>query len=177
VKTPCRGCRGEGRVQKTKTLSVKIPAGVHTGMRLRVGGEGEGGVRGGESGELYVVIHVRPHELFERHEDDIICEVPVSFPLATLGGEVHVPTLNGKVKLKIPTGTQSGKMFRLRGKGIPNIQGYGRGDEIIRIIVETPTKLNEEQRHLLRKFAESGGEKIHPIRQSFLDKAKKFFLK
>jgi len=177
VKAPCKTCRGEGRVQKKHRLSLSIPAGVHTGTRLRVSGEGEAGVRGGERGDLFVVVHVRPHELFERREDDIICEVPISFPVATLGGEVDIPTLNGKVKLKIPVGTQSGKTFRLRGKGIPNIQGYGRGDQLIQINVETPTKLNVDQKDMLRKFAELGGEKIHPLRQSFLEKAKKFFLK
>lgn len=175
VKNPCHTCRGQGRVQKHHKLSVKVPAGVHTGMRLRIHGEGEGGARGGEKGDLYVVIHVRPHPLFERHDDDIICELPVSFTLAALGGETSVPTLDGKVKLKIPAGTQSGKVFRLRGKGIANVQGYGRGDELIRVTVETPTKLNAEQKELLKKFAEIGGEKIHPIQQSFLDKAKEFF--
>lgn len=175
VKNPCKKCRGEGRVRKTNKLSIKIPAGVHHGMRLRVSGEGEGGAFGGERGDLYVVIHVRPHSLFERQEDDIICEVPISFPLATLGGEVDVPTLSGKVKLKVPSGTQSGKVFRLRGKGFPNVQGYGAGDQLIRILVETPTKLNSEQKELLKQFAEKGGEKIQPMCQSFLDKAKKFF--
>lgn len=175
VKSPCKKCRGEGRIRKTHNLSIKIPAGVHHGMRLRVSGEGEGGAFGGERGDLYVVIHVRPHPLFHREEDDIICEVPISFSLAALGGEVDVPTLSGKVKLKVPAGTQSSKVFRLRGKGIPNVQGYGSGDELIRILVETPTQLNQEQRDLLQKFAEIGGEKIHPMRQSFLDKAKKFF--
>lgn len=177
VESPCPACRGQGRVQKTKKLTVKIPAGVHTGSRLKIGGEGEAGVRGGGHGNLYVVVNVRPHELFERHEDDILCEVPVSFPLASLGGEVDVPTLEGKLKLKIPPGTQSGKVFRLRGRGIPNVHGYGRGDELVRIIVETPTKLNDEQRKLLEKFAEIGGEKIHPIGKSFLEKAKKFLWK
>ncbi len=175
VKNPCSGCRGQGRANKTSKVSIKIPAGVHHGMRLRVTGEGEGGAFGGDRGDLYVVIHVKPHALFERQEDDIICEVPISFPLATLGGEVDVPTLSGKVKLKVPSGTQSGKVFRLRGKGVRNVQGYGNGDQLIRIVVETPTKLNGEQKELLQQFAEKGGEKIQPMCHSFLQQAKKFF--
>jgi molecular chaperone DnaJ len=175
IENPCKKCRGEGRIHQKKKISVKVPAGVETGSRLRVNGAGEDGARGGHAGDLYVVIHVKAHELFERHGDDILCEMPISVSVAALGGEVEVPTLEGKAALKIPEGTQGGKIFKLKNKGIANLRGYGRGDQLVRVIVETPMHLSGEQKELLRKFAEISGERHHPIAQSFLEKAKKWF--
>ncbi|HRZ86916.1 MAG TPA: molecular chaperone DnaJ [bacterium] len=175
IQNPCKKCRGEGRIHLKKKISVKVPAGVETGSRLRITGAGEDGARGGHAGDLYVVIHVKAHELFERHGDDILCEMPVSFATAALGGSVDVPTLEGMTALKIPEGTQSGKIFRLKSKGIANIKGYGRGDQLVRVALETPMNLSAEQKQLLAKFAELSGEKHHPICRSFLEKAKKWF--
>ena len=172
ITDPCEVCRGTGRVNKPRELTIKIPPGVDTGSQLKVKGEGEAGKRGGSSGDLYVVIHVEDDELFTRHDDDILCEVPISVTQATLGAEIEVPTLKGKAKMKIPKGTQSGKMFRLRGQGVPSLHGYGKGDELVRVIVETPIKLNNEQEELLRKFAEISGENLTPRRKSFMEKLK-----
>ncbi len=175
IKNPCKTCKGSGRVLKEKKLSVKIPAGIEHGSRLKISGEGEDGSYGGPSGSLYIVIHVKKHSFFTRNANDIWCDVPISFPKATLGGEVEVPTLDEKVKLKIPPGTQSGKVFRLRGKGFTDLHGYGKGDLNLRIIVEVPTKLTDEQKDLLVKFAEIGGENVYPMMNSFFKKAKNFF--
>ena len=175
VADPCTSCAGTGRVRKLHTLSVKIPPGVDTGSRLKLRGEGEGGLSGGPAGDLYVVIQVRPHPLFVREVLDIICEVPVSFVQAALGAEIDVPTLEGKVKMKIPTGTQSGKVFRLKGKGVRDIQGYHRGDELVRLAVETPTRLSARQKELLKEFAALGGEEAHPLSKGFFDKVKQVF--
>ena len=175
IETPCTKCRGEGRVKTERKLSVKIPAGIDNGFRLRIAGEGEAGMRGGRRGDLYILVYVKPHGIFERHDNDIACEVPISFVQAALGSEVEVPTLNGKVRMKIPAGTQSGKVFRLRGKGIPSLQGLGRGDEHVRIIVETPTNLNAEQKKFLQEFARSCGEEVNPISRSFMEKIKELF--
>ncbi|MBU0477411.1 molecular chaperone DnaJ [bacterium] len=175
ITNPCGTCRGTGRVNKPRELTVKIPPGVDTGSQLKVRGEGEAGTRGGSPGDLYVVIHVGDDEFFTRHDDDILCEVPISITQATLGAEIEVPTLKGKAKMKIPPGTQSGKAFRLRGQGVPSLHGYGKGDELIRVIVEIPVKLNNEQQELLRKFAEISGENLTPIRRGFMQKFKSKF--
>jgi molecular chaperone DnaJ len=172
---PCKVCRGNGRREKTSKIKLRIPAGVDTGARLRSSGNGEAGWRGGPSGDLYVFIHVRPHEIFQRDGDDLVCEVPVSFVQATLGSEIDVPTLSGKAALKIPAGTQPGTLFRLRGKGVKNIQGYGHGDLHVRINIEVPTQLTAAQRAKLEEFAQLCNGKESPISQSFLDKAKKLF--
>lgn len=175
IKTPCPKCRGTGRVAVERKIDVKIPAGVETGSRLRISGEGEAGIKGGPRGDLYVLLYVKPHEIFAREGNDIYCEVPVSFVLASLGGEVEVPTLAGRVKMEVPAGTQSGKLFRLRGKGIQDVHGRGKGDQLARILVETPTRLNSEQKRLLQEFAKISGEDVNPISKSFMEKVKKIF--
>ncbi|MBT9568750.1 MAG: molecular chaperone DnaJ [Thiobacillus sp.] len=176
VSDPCTTCHGEGRVKKHKTLSVKIPAGVDTGDRIRLGGEGEAGVNGGPSGDLYVVIHLKEHPVFRRDGDDLHCEMPISFATAALGGEVEIPTLDGHAKIKIPAETQSGKVFRLRGKGIKGVRSHAPGDLLCHMLVETPVNLSERQRELLREFEElSPGRNNNPRAQSFMDKVKSFF--
>ncbi len=179
VKNPCDKCLGQGRVRRTKRLSVKIPAGVDNGDRIRLAGEGEAGRNGGPPGDLYVEISVREHPIFERDGEHLSCEVPVSFATAVLGGSVEVPTLEGEVSLKIPPETQSGRVFRLREKGVKPVRGGGRGDLFCRVVVETPVKLNAEQRELLRKFDESlkrDGSKHTPRAQGFLDGVRRFFM-
>ena len=175
VEKPCPSCRGAGRQEKTKKISLKIPPGVDNGTRLRSSGNGEAGVQGGAPGDLYVVLHVRKHEVFERDGDDLLCEVPVSFVQAALGSELKVPTLQGQCTIKIPAGTQSGTMFRLRGKGIKNVQGYGYGDLHVKVSVEVPTRLNAEQTAKLKEFGELCGDDVNPIASGFFEKAKKFF--
>ncbi|HKL48057.1 MAG TPA: DnaJ C-terminal domain-containing protein, partial [Desulfuromonadales bacterium] len=175
IEDPCPECRGNGRVRSKKTVTVKIPAGVETGNRLKLAGEGEAGSHGGPPGDLYVVLSVEDHPIFEREGQDIICEVPISFAQAALGTETEVPTLDGKIKLKVPAGAQSGKIFKLSGKGIPHLQGYGRGDELVVIRVETPTRLNSRQKELLEEFAKEGGEDVHPLRSGFFEKVKEIF--
>jgi molecular chaperone DnaJ len=175
IETPCTTCSGAGRVLKRKKLSVKIPAGASTGLRLKVSGEGERGVRGGPPGDLYLFIFVRPHELFQRDEDDIVCEVPISFAQAALGAEIEVPTLFGKARMKVPAGTQTHKKFRLRGKGLPNLRHQGQGDQYVRVIVETPTKLTQRQKELLQELGTLSGEKHHPISEGFFEKVKDMF--
>lgn len=174
IQSPCSKCRGQGRVRIARKIQIKVPPGVETGNRLRITGEGEAGLRGGPRGDLYVFIKVAPHEFFQRSNDDIICEVPISFTQAALGAEIDVPTLDGRVKLKIPSGTQTGKIFRLRGKGLQSLRGYGRGDELVRVTVETPTHLNREQRRLLEQLEKIGGQKISPIAESFIDRLKRY---
>ncbi len=159
IESPCTTCHGSGTVQRRRKLEVKIPPGVDTGSRLRVGGEGEGGGKGGPPGDLYVEVHVMPHSIFTRSEDDIILEATISFTQAALGDEIIVPTLDGKAKMKIPPGTQNGQVFRLRGKGIPSLHISGKGDQLVKIKVEVPTKLTERQKQLLHEFAEASGEK------------------
>lgn len=171
----CPRCHGEGRVRRKKKMSVKVPPGIETGSRLKIRGEGEAGLQGTSAGDLYIVVHVKEHEIFQRHGDDVLCEVPLSFVTAALGGTMDVPTLNGRVQLSIPAGTQTGKTFRLRGKGMPNVNGIGHGDQYVRVSLETPVGLSEEQKALLKKFAELGGERVHPMSSSFLERAKKFF--
>ena len=172
IESPCPECRGSGRVKGKKSISLKIPAGVETGSRLKLSGEGESGAQGGPPGDLYVVISVREHPIFQREGQDVICEIPISFVQAALGCELEVPTLEGKVRLKIPVGTQSGKVLKLAGKGIPVLQGYGRGDQMVVVRVETPTHLTARQKGLLEEFAREGGEDVHPMGKSFLAKVK-----
>ena len=175
ISDPCSTCGAAGRVRKLHTLSIKIPAGVDTGSRLKLAAEGESAPPGGAPGDLYVVIQVEPHPIFVRDNLDIICDVPISFVQAALGAEIDVPTLDGKVKMKIPPGTQSGKVFRLKGKGIKDIRGYHHGDQHVRLIIETPTHLTARQKELLREFAALGGEDVHPLAKGFLDKVKQIF--
>lgn len=155
IDAPCPLCQGSGNVQRTRKLEVKIPPGVDTGSRLRVPGEGEAGDKGGPQGDLYVEINVRSHNIFMRHENDILMEAAISFAQAALGDEIMVPTLDGKAKMKIPPGIQNGHIFRLKGKGFPSLRISGKGDQLVKIKVEVPTKLNEKQRQLLREFAEA----------------------
>jgi molecular chaperone DnaJ len=175
IDSPCGACRGSGSVRDTKTMSVKIPAGVETGNRLKLSGEGGQGTKGGVNGDLYVSISVKPHPVFNRDNNDVICEIPISFVQAALGAEIPVPTLDGKMNLKVPEGTQSGKVFRLRDKGIPVLQGYGRGDQLVIIKVETPVNLNKKQREMLEEFAKISGEEIHPMKKNFFDKVVDLF--
>lgn len=170
VEHPCPDCRGVGSVRDKKTISVKVPAGVETGTRLKLTGEGGQGAKGGSNGDLYVALSVQKHPIFTRERNEVICEIPISFPQAALGCEIDAPTLDGKVSMKIPAGTQSGKVFRLRGKGIPVLQGYGRGDQLVVISVETPSNLNKRQRELLEEFARISGEEAHPMKKNFFEK-------
>lgn len=174
VETPCLDCRGKGSVKDTKTLSVKVPGGVETGSRLKLTSEGGQGVKGGPNGDLYVAITVKEHPLFQREDDNVICEIPISFVQAALGCELEVPTLDGKVAMKIPDGTQSGKIYRLRGKGIPSLRGYGRGDQLVVVKVETPTNLTTRQKEILEEFAKISGEEAHPMKKGFLNKLMDF---
>jgi molecular chaperone DnaJ len=174
----CEDCHGRGRIRKTKTLAVKVPAGVDDGDRIRLSGEGEAGRNGGPPGDLYVEIRVNPHKLFTRDGADLACEVPVSIATATLGGEVELPTLDGNVSLKVPAGTQSSKVFRLRGKGVVTVRDARKGDLFAKVLVETPVNLTSEQRDLLSKFEESiqeGGDKHSPRAGGWLDTVKRFF--
>jgi molecular chaperone DnaJ len=175
VEKPCKACHGAGRRERPSKIKLRIPGGVDTGSRLRSLGNGEAGFRGGPSGDLYVVLHVKPHEIFQRDGDDLLCEVPVSFVQAALGSEIEVPTLNGKAEIKIPAGTQPGTTFRLKGKGIKNVQGYGHGDLHVRIMVEVPTHLTSAQKAKLQEYAEMCNGKESPLSQSFFEKAKNFF--
>ena len=175
IKDPCRQCRGTGRIRTSRKIKVKIPAGVDHGAHLRLGGQGEAGSYGGPPGDLYVSLRVKPHPIFERDGNNIICEVPISFVQAALGGKVSVPTLNGKVKLTIPPGTQTDKIFRLRGKGIPYLHSPNRGDQLVKVMVETPVNLNEEQRELLRKFDELRRGNGQPRMKDFFNKVKRIF--
>ena len=180
IEEPCGHCRGRGRLQEEKTLSVKVPAGVDTGDRIRLAGEGERGEHGGTPGDLYVQVQVQEHPIFTREDSHLFCEVPIGFVIAALGGEMEVPTLDGKVMLKIPAGTQTGKMFRVRGKGVKPVRGGPVGDLICRVIVETPVNLTERQREILREFDQSvqeGGSRHSPQSSTWLDGVKSFFEK
>lgn len=172
ITDPCKKCRGQGRVRNERTVSLKIPAGVDTGIRLKVSGEGELGSQGGPPGDLYVVIHVEPHPFFKRKDNDLICEVPISFVQAALGSEVEVPTIDGSAHIKIPAGTPSGKVFHLRGKGVPKLGGYGKGDQFISVFVDVPKKLTARQKELLREFAEISGDDVS---KGFMEKIKDMF--
>ncbi len=175
IEKPCTVCHGEGRVIKTSKLNVRIPAGVDNGSRLRSSGNGEAGLAGGSAGDLYIVLSIKEHELFERQEDNLFCEIPIKFTLATLGGTIEVPTLFGKASLKIPVATQSGTTFRLREKGMPSLRGGRQGDQLVRVHVEVPQSLSAEQKKLLEDFARISGDASEPTSKSFFEKAKKFF--
>ena len=175
LEKPCKSCHGDGRREKTSKIKLKIPPGVDDGTRLRSTGNGEAGFRGGPQGDLYVILHVQAHEIFQRDGDDLHCEVPVSFIQAALGSEIEVPTLEGKSVIKIPAGTQSGAVFRVKGRGVKNLQGYGHGDLHARIQVEVPTRLTSEQKAKLQEYAALCDGKEAPMAQSFFEKAKKFF--
>jgi len=175
ISDPCKECHGDGRVQRDSRIKLRIPAGVDTGTRLRSSGNGDAGVRGGAAGDLYVFLHVRDHDVFERDGDDLYCEVPLPFSVAALGGELKVPSLDGQSSIKIPTGTQGGTVFRLREKGMPTLSGGRRGDLNVRVQVEVPTKLNSEQQDKLRAFSESIGDHNSPMQEGFFEKAKRFF--
>lgn len=178
IADPCKTCGGDGRVEKQKTLSVKVPAGVDNGDRIRLTGEGEAGEMGGATGDLYVQIRVKPHPIFTREDNMLYCEVPISFTTAALGGELEVPTLDGRVNLKIPSETQTGKVFRVRGKGVKPVRGGMTGDLLCRVLVETPVNLTKEQKELMQKLAETmeqGGRQHAPQERGWLDGVKKFF--
>ena len=178
IKDPCNSCHGQGRVKKEKTLSVKIPAGVDTGDRIRLSGEGEAGGPGTAPGDLYVQIHVTEHPIFSRDQNDLHCEVPISIATACLGGELEVPTLDGRVKLKVPAETQSGKLFRMRGKGVAAMRGGMHGDLYCRVVVETPVNLSKQQKELLREFENSlknGNSRHNPKANSWFDGVKSFW--
>jgi molecular chaperone DnaJ len=178
ITDPCNSCHGQGRVEKTKTLSVKVPPGVDTGDRIRLSGEGEAGPEGGPAGDLFVQMSVKQHPIFERDGKHLYCEVPITFADAALGGELEVPTLDGRVKLKIPAETQTGKLFRLRGKGVKPVRGGGVGDLLCRAVVETPVKLNKDQKALLQQLQDSlgeGGKSQSPRQTSWFEGVKSFF--
>ncbi|MGN1400742.1 MAG: molecular chaperone DnaJ [Bacillus sp. (in: firmicutes)] len=175
IPNKCTTCSGTGKVRKRKKINIKIPAGIDDGQQLRVAGQGEPGINGGPAGDLYVVFHVKEHDFFERDGDDVYCEVPLTFVQAALGDEIQVPTLHGKVQLKIPAGTQTGTKFRLRGKGIPNVRGYGQGDQHIIVKIITPKKLTDKQRDLLKEFAAASGENTDEHEESIFKKMKRAF--
>ena len=178
IANPCPDCSGAGRVKHQKTLAVKIPAGVDEGDRVRLSGEGEPGVNGGPPGDLYVQVHVKPHPVFQREHDDLHCEMPVAFATAALGGEIEIPTLDGSARIKVPAETQSGKMFRLRGKGIKGVRSHVAGDLLCHVVVETPVNLTERQRELLREFeaiSQKDAARHNPRSKSWFDKVKAFF--
>jgi molecular chaperone DnaJ len=178
ITDPCVSCDGVGRTRRNKTLQVKIPAGIDEGMRIRSSGNGEPGINGGPSGDLFVEIHIKEHKIFQRENDDLHCELTIPFTSAALGGDIHVPTLNGKAEITIPEGTQSGKTFRLRGKGIKGVRGAYPGDLYCHVVVETPVKLTDAQKAILRQFEASlgeGGERHSPQSKSWTDRVKDFF--
>ncbi|WP_346244290.1 molecular chaperone DnaJ [Shouchella clausii] len=175
IKQKCATCSGKGKVRKRKKINIKVPAGIDNGQQLRVAGQGEAGANGGPPGDLYVVFQVKPHEFFERDGEDIYCEVPLTFPQVALGDEIEVPTLTGKVKLKIPAGTQTGTSFRLRGKGVPNVHGRGQGDQHVQVRVVTPKNLTENEKELMREFAGMSGGRPEEQNDGFFDKLRRAF--
>jgi molecular chaperone DnaJ len=172
ITDPCKKCKGQGKLQREREVSLKIPVGVDTGIRLRVTGEGEAGQYGGPPGDLYVFIHVQPHPFFKRKDNDLLCEVPISFVKAALGGEINVPTIEGHASIKIPAGTPSGRVFHLKGKGVPRLGGYGKGDQFVTVSIDVPRKLTARQKDLLKEFADLSGEDIS---KGFMDKIKDIF--
>jgi len=175
IEKPCRDCDGSGLVEKSAKVKIRVPGGVEDGMRLRSAGNGESGARGSPPGDLYVVLHVKPHEIFKRDGEDLYCEIPISFAMATLGGELDVPTLDGGARVKVQPGTQSGTLLRLKGRGAKSLEGRGQGDQHVRVVVEIPTRLNAEQRAKLEGFARACNEEVMPMRQSFLDRVRRVF--
>jgi molecular chaperone DnaJ len=175
IKDPCEPCHGRGRTKKKEKLSVKVPAGIDEGQRLKLSGQGDAGVNGGPGGDLYVLIHLEEHEFFKRDEYDVLCEVPISFSQAALGDEIEVPTLGGKVSMRIPEGTQSGQKMKLRNKGITKLGGYGIGDQIVTIHVETPAKLSKEQREIFQRLSELEQNSSNPMTKGFFDRVKELF--
>ncbi len=175
IEKPCKSCNGAGRREKASKIKLKIPGGVDTGARLRSVGNGEAGLRGGAPGDLYVVLHVKPHEIFHRDGDDLICDVPVQFVQAALGAEIEVPTLSGKAQIRIPAGTQTNTVFRLKGKGVKSLQGFGHGDLHVRVVVEVPRNLNAAQKAKLQEFAELCDASVNPMSKTFFEKAKGLF--
>lgn len=175
IASPCGTCRGTGRSKKTAQIAVKIPSGIDSGQRLKLTGEGEAGLRGGEDGDLYVVVNVLEHDFFKRDDDDVLSDVPITFVQAALGTEVEIPTLDGKVKLKIPSGTQSHQTLRLKGKGVPRLGSHGRGDHLVRVIVEVPTQLSREAKDHLEKFDQASQGSSHPMNRNFFEKVKNLF--
>jgi molecular chaperone DnaJ len=175
VDKPCKKCGGEGRHEAPSSVKLRIPPGVDDGVRLRSSGAGEAGVRGGPAGDLYVVVRVKEHSVFDRHGADLHCRIPIPFTTATLGGELSVPTLEGKASLKIPAGTQSNTVFKMRGKGMPQLGSKAQGDLMVQVVVEVPTRLDAEQRKKLEDFAASMGEENSPMHKSFFEKAREFF--
>ena len=174
-RAPCKDCRGQGRVRRERLLKVSIPAGVEDGNQLRLSGEGEGGVFGGPAGDLYVVLSIKPHEIFLRRGADLFCELPLSFPQAALGDSVEVPVLGGKATLSVPAGTQPGAELRLRGKGLPHLRSRGHGDAVYQVVVEVPTKLTARQKELLEEFGRDSAQHAGPLRSSFVEQMKKLF--
>lgn len=172
VSTPCKTCNGQGKVRKVRTIKINVPAGSENGLNLRLSGDGETGVKGGPPGDLYVVLYVKPHKFFERDGNDIFCEIPITFVQAGLGAEIEVPTLDGNVKMKVPEGTQTSTVFRLKGHGVPYRRGSGRGDQHVRVIVSTPTKLTEKQKQVLKEFGEVTPEHQQMGKKSLFDKFK-----
>ncbi|KRE54206.1 molecular chaperone DnaJ [Paenibacillus sp. Soil522] len=178
IKNKCTTCHGAGKVKRQRKINIRIPAGVDDGAQIRMSGEGEGGLRGGPAGDLYIVIRVKAHEFFEREGDDIYCEVPLTFVQAALGDEIEIPTLTEKVKLKVPSGTQTGTYFRLKGKGVPKLRGYGQGDQHVKVTIVTPTSLTDDQKELLRQFgglSSDAAANDHEHHESIFDKMKKAF--
>jgi molecular chaperone DnaJ len=175
IKDPCKECRGSGRVRRTRRVKVKIPAGIDNGSHLRLAGQGEAGLRGGPTGDLYITIRVRPHPIFKREGDTVICEIPITFTRAALGGEIRVPTLNGRARLKVPPGTQTNKIFRLRKMGIPHLHSSGRGDQWVKVIIETPVNLSAEQKQLLKRLEEVGRGNGQPKARDFFNKVRQIF--
>jgi len=172
ITDPCTTCGGKGKIRKSVKIKVKIPSGIDDGQTISLRGEGEPGTRGGPPGDLFITVRVKPHPLFQRQGSDVLCEIPITFVQAALGSEIEVPTLDGKVKYTIPEGTQTGTVFRLKGKGIPYLRGNGRGDQYVKVNIEVPVKLNEKQTAVLREFAELTGDELHEQRKGFFDKMK-----
>ncbi|HHW30206.1 MAG TPA: molecular chaperone DnaJ [Clostridiaceae bacterium] len=175
ITDPCTKCNGRGRIRKNRKIKLNIPAGIDDGQTISLRGEGEPGLRGGPPGDLFVHVRVKPHPIFQRQGNDVVCDIPISFVQAALGAEIEVPTLDGKIKYHIPEGTQTDTVFRIRGKGIPYLRSTGRGDQFIKVVVEVPKKLNEKQKELLRQFAQLSGEEVQEQGKGFFDKVKEAF--